>query len=356
MKAYPSSTSRKVLPGYTLPPSIDCLGKSLMKTLTNAKVLTHLSWSPKSGDDTVLYLENRENIVVHAVGGSPKTIASGFEPVWLGPDAVAFVRDHTIWAVNRDGSNERLLFDRSAGFENSNKGSPLSTADGKTLLVVIRDITRDQSKWVPDSAYPVRHFYAIGDPQSKTLTPINAWAYGGKAMWLDDGQSFAHHEFDATGGARLHIHKIDGEELACYRGYHPHLSPNGKHIVTVAHAFDSVQIIDVDDSKKLPQKIILPADLSGGRFNNPCFWLDDERLMIEAKNIILELFTDKKKKPIRRAKIEIVRRGLATMALSADRKHIAYESDAGDQSEILIVAVSDWLKETLPEPKVDDEE
>lgn len=328
-----------------------------MTSLTSAKTITHISWSPESGENTLLYLEDRENIIVQSVGGSKKTVAQGFEPVWLGSKNIAFVKNHEIWAVGSDGSNERKLFDKSAGFANTGKGAPLATKDGKKLLVTIRDVQRSQTNWVPDAAYPVRHFYAIGDPETKEFTPINSWAYGGKAMWFNDGERFAHHEFDATGGAQLHINKIDGEEIATYRGYLPQLSPDGKHVACVTHAFDAVQVIDIEKGgEDAVQRIELPKDLAGGRFNNAALWLDDERLLIEAKGIILELFTDKKKKAARRVEVDIARRGIPTMAISADRKKVAYEGKKDGQSEIVVIDVADWLSKSLPEPKAEESE
>jgi hypothetical protein len=322
-----------------------------MTTLATAKTITHFSWSPKSGDDTIVFVEDRENIVVQSLSGSKKTVAKGFEPTWLGADRIAFVKDHQIWVVTKDGRDEKLLFDRNAAFDDTRKGSPLGSADGKKLLLIIRDVKREQSHWVPDKAYPVRHFYAIGNPETKELKAINSWAYGGKSMWFQDNERFAHHEYDATGGARLHINKIDGEELATYRGYMPKLSPNGQLVATVSHTFDYVQIIDMNDKDSLPQRIELPKDLAGGRFNNPALWLDDESLILEAKGTILELSLNKNTSALRRANVSIVRRGLPTMAISADRKHVAYETKKGSQSEIIIVPIADWQKETLPEPQ-----
>lgn len=324
-----------------------------MTTLAKAQSLTHLSWSPKS--DALLYLEDRETIVVHAISGERRSLCKGDDPAWLDNETIAFVRDHEIYSIRRDGSRETKIVDLNACWERTHKGSPLPTPDGKGLLFVVRDVPRTKSNWVPERAYPVRHFYGLLKADG-TAAPINSWYYGGKSAWLGDGQRFAHHEFDATGGARIHVTDLDGKDAHVFRGYYPQIAPDGHRIASLDHDFKKVQIFDTRDGSSIERE--LPEDLAGGRFSNPALWLDDDHVLVEARSVILEIGLGKKDKAIKRLRIPIARRGRPTLAIAPDRKTIAYESLEDGQAEIRTAALEDWLGQTYkePEPAKSDEE
>jgi hypothetical protein len=321
--------------------------------IATAKSLTHLSWSPNGNN--LLYLRDRESVVVQQQGGSPRVLASGNEPSWLGNSQILYVKDHEVWSCPIEGGSPKLLYSTADGFLGTHKGRPAGRADGEALLLVIRDVPRDLSPWVPSAAYPVRHFWARGDSRGGPLQPMPATWYGGHALWLPDGKTFAHDEFDATGGARLHITHCEGgdsgKDLAVHRGYMPQLSPDGKRLACVRHAFDGLSIVTIEGGD--PKTLELPEDLRGGRFNNPGFWLDDERVLLEAQGTVLEWSLSKPKAPTRRVEISVVRRGLPTMAISPDRKTMAYESKTGEGVGLVLADVSDWLSQTLPEPKTE---
>jgi len=310
-----------------------------MTTLAAAKNITHLNWSPNS--DALVWVEDREKVVVVDLAGKRSEIGEGSQPSWLGKDSVVFVRDHEIWTAGRSGGSVRKLFDRDAGFKDTSKSGPLGSPDGKRVLMVIRDVNRELTDWVPDAAFPVRHFYGVGDADSGTLQPINTCFYGGKAAWLGDGESFAHHEFDATGGARIHVNKLDGTELEIFRGYLPRLSPDGKRLATIDHEFASLQVAEIGGESI---SVALPEELKGGRFSNPPMWVSGTRLLLEAKGIILDFDLGKDPGVVRRVKVDVVRRGLPTLEISPDGTKVAIEFQTAEGgSEIRIIASSEWL-------------
>lgn len=317
-----------------------------MTTLHKADSLIQPSFSPDG--QAIVAVEDRKTLVVLDLNGKRTELGAGSMPSWHGNDTIAFVRDHEVWTVKKDGSGAKKLYGRNAGFEASHKGPVLGTADASIMLVVMRDVSREKTQWVPANAYPTKHFYGIGE--GSTLRPINSTFFGGKASWLKDNTLFAHHEFDATGGARVHVTDLQGEDQQVFRGYFPKVNADADAILTVAHDFKSVQITSVPENET--RNLELPKDLAGERFNNPAFWVDDETVLIEAKGTIVELGLGKGAKPIRRAKIDIARRGMPTMDVSADHEHAVYERSAGDgKHELVLVKLADWRKDTLPEPK-----
>lgn len=326
----------------------------MVETIATAQTcLTNISWSPDSASPHVVYVENRQDIVVQQIGGKRKVVAQGQEPSWLGKDKIVFVKDHEIWSVSRSGDGETKLFDRKDGFADTNKGAPVGSPDGQRVLFVIRDVHKSKTRWVPDRAYPVRNFYGIGTVSDKSAEAINSSAFGGKLSWFPDGESFAHHEFDATGGARLYITDLKGNNKHIFRGYYPQITSDGKRVLAVDHAFKNVQVISLPEGEI--QSLAIPADLAEGRFSNPAFWIGDERVMLEAKGVILDFDLSNKGAVTRRVKIPVARRGLPTMAVSPDQRHVAYERLVDGQSELVLVELKDWLKETLPEPKPEEE-
>lgn len=299
-----------------------------------------MTWSPDG--NWLTYVRNGDEICkTRVTGGGAIAVTKGYSPCFTSDNDIIFERDDEIYI--HSGSQDRLLVGKSDIVSETPKRKPKTSLDGKRFIFVIDSVFHKDSEL--KNAYPYRSFLGVGKAGLKAsgkMLPAQQW-YGGAITWLPNNDHFLHYEFDSTGGARVHMTNLEGENLGTIFGLMPSISPDEKRIACKPKSGQSVVVyVNKQDEWDMQNVETVVTKLSeGGRISGtPPLWLDNRSVLVDEGGKLYRVDT-RKQETVEVKKIPTpALRGTHTMALSPSRERIAVEVETEDGFELHIVSVN----------------
>jgi hypothetical protein len=298
-----------------------------------------ISWSP-DGRWLTYVRKGGEVCLADAGTGEIRVVGPGASPCLRPDNSVVFEREDEIAIAT--GAGTRALVSRGDLVKGAPKRAPLLDPTGNRALFVVCNVFDKESQ--SKNAYPYRSFLGLVDIATGRASVTGEQWYGGSASWFPDGEAFAHHEFDSTGGARVHVVTRGGESRGVMFGLFPSVSPDGRQIACKPRGGGNIVVYSSRDGGWGEDEVdvaVFKLPESDGRISaTPPLWLDTRLVLIDEGGRLLRVDTRKEKSEELKRVPAPVRRGTRNMALSPDREWLALEREAGAGFELVVAPLA----------------
>jgi Tol biopolymer transport system component len=284
-----------------------------------------IAWSPDNR--WIAYSRGAGEVCLANVeSGEIRVVGPGVCPGITPDNSVVLERDDEILLVT--GAGTRTVVSRGDLVRGAPKRGPQLSPDGSRILFVVCNVFDKESQ--SRNAYPYRHFLGLADTATGRARLTGEQWYGGFASWFPDGEMLTHHEFDSTGGARVHVLAAGSGELrGMMFGLFPSVSPDGRRIACKPRGGGNIVVYTSRDGgwgEDAVDVAVFKLPESDGRISATApLWLDTRLVLVDEGGKLLRVDTRKEKSEELKRIPAPVRRGRHTMALSPNRELLALE-------------------------------
>ncbi len=298
-----------------------------------------ISWSPDSR--WITYVRGAGEVCLADIeSGEIRVVGPGSCPCIAPDNSVVLERDDEILLAT--GAGTRTLVSRSDLVKGTSKRAPLLSPDGTRMLFVVCNVFDKESQ--SKNAYSYRHFLGLMDMEAARFQLTGEQWYGGSAAWFPDGAALVHHEFDSTGGARVHVVGADGGLLGVMFGLFPSVSPDCRRIACKPRGGGNIVVYTSREGgwgEGALDAAVFKLPGSDGRISATTpLWLDTRLVLVDEGGLLLRVDTRKEKSEEQKRIPTPVKRGRHTMALSPSRELLALEHAVQGGFELVVVPLA----------------
>ncbi len=298
--------------------------------------VTDISWSPDG--KWVAYVLGEEIRIANIETNEIRIIGQGTSPRITSDMRIIFEKQGEIYVAA--AGNVRSIISKSDIVKETNKGFPIPSPNGETLLFCVFNVFDKVSQSL--NAYPYRHFIGQSNLVGQKAKVTSQQWYGGDMVWFDHSQSYLHYEFDSTVGPQIRMINIEGKAQCKMIGLYPSISPDSRQVAAKPRNGGAVVIYSTkgewSNDSITTEVIKIPLDKSVRPSAVAPIWLDNRTLIVPEGDNVFRIDTKKDKaETLKKIPLPTNRRR-TSMVPSPDRENIAMELEVEGGFELRVMS------------------